>query len=67
MLSRGIDRLMDAATHSLAEEDAWLDVIQARQPGLPRCQAWHRQAAGWQAGVHVHDQAARQWQALPQG
>ncbi|KAL4449473.1 hypothetical protein ABPG77_007117 [Micractinium sp. CCAP 211/92] len=28
MLSRGIDRLMDAATRSLAEEDAWLDVIQ---------------------------------------
>lgn len=29
MLSRGIDRLMDAATHSLAQDDdSWLDVIQ---------------------------------------
>lgn len=32
MLSRGIDRLMEAATRSLADDDSWLDVIQVGGP-----------------------------------
>lgn len=52
MLSRGIDRLMDAATRSLAEEDAWLDVIQASSPACPAARpGTGRQQAGRQACV----------------